>query len=117
MKSLYFALAIGVLLCIVTISSTVYMGKISKTMVSMTEDIAFDGIEQIESYWNKNKKVLMALTNHKNCEEITHSISRIKEYISGGEEYYYDAAAELGILKDLCEDIIEHEKLNYYNVF
>lgn len=117
MRSLYFALLIGVILCTVTVGGALYMSDISDNMVKMAEDFTQGGIETLESYWNKNKNRLMALTNHKNCDEISNSISRIKMYLAGGEQYYFDALAELEVLKELCGDISEYEKLKYFNIF
>ncbi len=117
MKSLYIAIFIFVFLCVITIGSGIYMQDLSSSMLKLCTDLNYENVLIIEKNWNNKKGFLMSLANHKNCEEITRSVIKLKNYTKGGKTPDYEAYAEYDLLKAMLKDIADDEKIKYFNVF
>ncbi len=117
MKSTYFALGIIIFVIAFTIAGSRYMTSVSDNMLKMCDNVDDGDFEKLEKYWMKNQKLIMAVSNHKNAEEINYCIARFKSYKKGGDEYKHDALSEFSTLKALIRDMAEYERLNLSNIF
>ena len=123
MRGVAIALCITLILAVFFVADGIYSKNVVQTVHMYTADIkddiygSGDTVKKLKKYWEKNENILMALSNHKVCNDISQSIARLEVYLNYGSEADMYKYAELKILNDYTDDIVKPEKLNWYNIF
>ena len=74
-----------------------------------------DALKNIAEEWDKEKKTLMFLINHRDVESV--SISMIRAYEEALAGRYEVAVQEISVAKFQLEELVERERISLENIF
>lgn len=121
--SAIYAAAIGLLVAVVTLCSFFYMEKtadyVKGQLYLLSEELAqgksTERATTLFDEWNEKKKVIMCLTNHRDIENVSLSLIKVKQQTENGE--LEEAVKETETALFLVNDLVEKERFSIENIF
>lgn len=117
-KSISAIVLITLFICLWSVGTYTYINHVSEEFCQRIEnaekDISKEEIKEISDDWDKTKKKLMYLMNHRDVEEVSTALLRgYYESASGKEDM---AKKEIALAKFLLEELVEREKFSLQNL-